>query len=349
MARNIASLFAVSFVLMSSVASAFGQAEKTSLSNSVIARVLERQIDQTKIGDCPYSGKPFFLYKQMKLSSAQDGDLRISGFSNDGSGWNASIEFAQVARCEVWTAELSPGNPPSIIILTWGIDSSGDWGTNLSLLLFDEQGKPMPWQAISHFDINEKGVQEIVRLPGQEKVSIVIPIQEGDRFNGFTYLYDLYDIVGDRVQRVTDVRYGVKWPLIPPNRPDIEAHHLLDTLTTVEPMAKAGLNESPSHATRLVHDSSDKNIQIELENGSPMSQSCPPPDCWRDSGAVASLIRRPKIMVEDRAEHERSIIFGPSEDDLRKLAEKNTTTKVIGKRCDWDECSPLILKATLTR
>jgi hypothetical protein len=172
MARNIASLFAVSFVLMSSVASAFGQAEKTSLSNSVIARVMERQIDQTKIGDCPYSGKPFFPYKQMKLSSAQDGDLRISGFSNDGSGWNAGIEFAQVARCELWTAELSPGNPPSIIILTWGIDSSGDWGTNLSLLLFDEQGKPMPWQAISHFDINEKGVQEIVRLPGREKVSI---------------------------------------------------------------------------------------------------------------------------------------------------------------------------------
>jgi hypothetical protein len=141
----------------------------------------------------------------------------------------------------------------------------------------------------------------------------------------------------------------VKWPLIPPNRPDIQAHHLLDTLTTVEPMAKAELNESPSQVTRLVHDSSDKNLQIDLKNGSPMSQSCPPPDCWRDSGAVASLIRQPKILIEDWAEHERSIIFGPAEDDLRKLAEKNTTTKVIGKHCDWDECSPLILKATLTR
>src|ERR1700722_12661409 len=157
MTTNISSLLAASFVLMSSIAAAFAQEEKTTISNPVIARVLERQIDQTKIGDCPYSGKPFFLYKQMKLSSAQDGDLRISGFSNDGSGWNASIEFAQVARCEVWTAELPPGNPPSTIMFAWDTDSTGDWGTNLSLLLFDEQGKPMPWQAISHFDINEKG------------------------------------------------------------------------------------------------------------------------------------------------------------------------------------------------
>jgi hypothetical protein len=331
MTTNISSLLAASIALMSFGTPVFVRAEKITASNPVITRVLEGQVQQTKIGNCNYRESPIRLYKQMEIDSDEGGDLRISGFSSDGSAWRANINFDPGADCEVWTAALSPGNPPSIIIRAGGIDSSGGWDTELSILLFDKQGKPMPWQAISYFDVNEKGVQEIVRFPGSEKASIVVPIREGDKFDGFAYLYDLYDIVGDRVQRITGARYGVKWPLLPQQRPDIEAHHLLDTLSTVEPPEKDVLNDSSSRIKKLLGDA-DSKLVIELGNG--------------------SSIRRPRILVEDQAGQGRSIIFDPTQNDLRNLVKANATGQVIGKRCDWDECTPLILKTnadSLTR
>jgi len=204
------------------------------------------------------------------------------------------------------------------------MDSSGGWDAQLSLLLFDKQGKPMPWQAISYFDVNEKGVQEIVRFPGSDRASIVVPIQEGDKFDGFAYLYDLFDIVGDRVQRITGVRYGVKWPLLPPNRPDIAGNHLLDTLSTVEPPPKDG-QKSSLHRMKKLSGENDSDLTIEWEEGPP--------------------IQRPQILVEDQAEQGRLIIFGPTQDDLRNLVKSKPKAKVIGERCGWGHCEPLILKA----
>ena len=315
----------VLFLFTSLLAPAFGQIAATPASNPVLAKVMEGQIKQTKIGDCDHVSNPVLLYNQVEIDSAEDGEISIAGRSNDGSKWRATIGIAPVAVCEVWTAELSPGYPPSIILLATGIDSSGGWDTELSLLLFNKDGLPMPWQATSMFDWDDSGVKEIVRGPGAERASIVLPIQEGDRFDGFSYAYELYDVIGDRFQPVADVRYGVRWPWIPKGQHTLDEHRQMNSLSTVSTTTTAkGNDDSPVRIKRLSQTAAN-NLQIELDDN--------------------SVVLRPGILVEDNAEHERVILFTHDDGDLRKLIKPGTTVQVIGKECGWDGCGPLILQA----
>jgi hypothetical protein len=213
-----------------------------------------------------------------------------------------------------------------IVIVTWGTNSSGGWDTKLSLLLFDKQRKPMPWQATSHFDVNDRGVEEMIQSPASDSIGVVVPLREGTNTGAFTNIYDLYDIIGDRVQSVTSNRYGVKWPLIPQDRPDIKAHHVIDALSTLGPAANAGLNELPSRVKSLARRESDDNLEFKFENG------------------VA--IRAPQIVVEDTAKSGRTIIFEPTEADLRERVKPNLAAQFIGKSCYWKVCTPLIMKVS---
>lgn len=311
-------------LFISLLAPALGQVAATPASNPVFAKVMDGQIKQTKIGDCDHCSNPVLLYNQVEVDSAEDGEISIAGRSNDGSKWRATMGVAPVADCEIWVAELSPGYPPSIILLAAGIDSSGGWGTRLSLLLFNKEGMPMPWQATSMFDWDDSGVKEIVRRPGAESASIVLPIQDGDRFSGFSYAYELYDVVGDRVQPLTDVRYGVRWPWIPKGQLPLDEYRQLNTLSTVPTATAAKHNDVPVRVKKFSRTAAD-NLQIELD----------------DNSAVLPA----GVLVEDNAAHERVIVFAPDEGDLRRLLKPGTPVQVTGKECGWDGCGPLILEA----
>jgi len=316
----------VLLLFISLLAPAFGQVAATAAPNPVLAKVMEGQIKQTKIGDCDHFNNPVLLYNQVEIDSAETGDISIAGRSNDGSKWRATIGIAPVAVCEVWTAELSPGYPPSIILLTTGIDSSGGWDTKLSLLLFNKEGMPMPWQATSMFDWDDSGVKEIVRRPGAESASIALPIRDGDRFDGFSYAYELYDVIGDRVQPVADVRYGVRWPWIPKGQLPFDEHRQLNVLSTVPSATAAKRNDDSPVRIKKLSKTAANNDQIELDD--------------------KSSVLFPNMLVEDNASHERVIVFAPcEEEDIRKLIKPETTVQVIGKECGWDGCGPLILQA----
>jgi hypothetical protein len=97
----------VLLLFISLLAPAFGQVAATPASNPVLARVMDGQIKQTKIGDCDPSN-PVLRYNQVEIDSAETGDISIVGYSN-GSKWRATMVVAPVAECEVWVAELSPG------------------------------------------------------------------------------------------------------------------------------------------------------------------------------------------------------------------------------------------------
>jgi hypothetical protein len=315
----------VLLLFTSLLTSAFGQVATTTASNPILAKVMDGQIKQTKIGECAHGINPVLLYQQVEIDSAEDGEISIVGHSNDGSKWRATIEVAPVAECEVWAAELSPGYPPSIILLAAGIDSSGGWGTSLYILLFDKEGMPMPWQATSMFDWDDSGVREIVKRPGAESASVVLPIRAGDRFDGFSYAYELYDVVGEGVEAVADVRYGVRWPWIPKDQIPFDEHRQMNALSTVATKTTAKANDDSLVRIKRLSKTAANDDQIELDD--------------------KSTVLFPDMLVEDNAAHERVIIFAPDEGDLRKLVKSGTTVQVIGKKCYAGECGPLILQA----
>lgn len=94
MSLRLTPVLASSFALIFFAFPSFVHAEHSTAANPVIAKVMEGQIEQTKIGDCPHSKKPILLYNQIELSSAYDGNISIAGFSSDGSSWSSSVEIA---------------------------------------------------------------------------------------------------------------------------------------------------------------------------------------------------------------------------------------------------------------
>jgi hypothetical protein len=161
--------------------SAVAATKEITPSYPTVDSVLAERFPQTKVGDCDYSKNASLDYKGIEIRLSENGAISISGAAIDGRHWKASIDISPIARCEIWRADLAQGKPPTLIVMAWNLDSSGGWQTALDLLLFNDLGMPMPWRAASSFDVDAKGVREIVRLPGAANASILVPVREGDR------------------------------------------------------------------------------------------------------------------------------------------------------------------------
>jgi hypothetical protein len=336
---------AMVFFLASLCVPTVAAAEEVAADNPTVAMVLAERLPQTKVGDCDYSENASLNYKRTEIHFSENGEISISGFAIDGSHWKASINVSPAAGCEIWSAELAQGRPPALIIMAWNLDSSGGWQTALDLILFNDQGMPMPWRALSFFDVDAKGVQEIVRLPGAANASILVPVREGERTDGFAYAYDLYDVVEDRLRRVTDVRYGVKWPFIPNKRQDLETS-TIGQLTSLSKKTSPAENAEilvevdmlherlstfnsiatpePRRIISLARHPGDNNLQLEIEDG--------------------PTVGFPEILMEDTSDSSRSMNFQPDEDDVRKAISNPKKTLFIGRGCMDRSCNPLIMK-----
>lgn len=331
--------------LASLCASGFSAAKVIADDDRIVDSVLAERFPQTKVGDCDYNKNASLHYKGTEIQLSENGAISISGVAIDGRYWEASIDVSPIARCEIWSADLAQGRPSALIVMAWNLDSSGGWQTALNLLLFNDQGMPMPWRASSSFDVDAKGVREIVRLPGDANASILVPVREGDRTNGFAYAYDLYDVVGDRLRSVTDIRYGVKWPFIPNKRQDLAAL-TVEQLTSLSKKTSSAENAEilveidmlherlstfdssatpePRRIINLARHPGDDKLQLKIEDG--------------------PTVGFPEILMEDTSDSNRSINFQPDEDDARKTISNPKKTLFIGRGCMDRSCNPLIMK-----
>lgn len=313
--------------------------------NPAIASVLAERFPQTKVGDCDSSQHTSLRYNGAEIHFSENGVLSILGVANNGIHWNATINVSPIARCEIWSGELALDKPPALIIMAWNLDSSGDWQTAMNLILFNDQGEPMPWRASSLFHVDKNGVQEIVRMPGSANASVLVPLREGDRVNGFAYAYDLYDVVGDRLRAVDDIRNGVNWPFIPNKRQELAgltAGQLMN-LAKAAPATQGAeiqleiklrhkrLSTFDSDATTssgqlksLTRHPGDNELQLELQDG--------------------LTVGFPSILVEDNADNVRSINFQPNQEDVQKAIGDSKKVQFIGRGCLDRTCNPLIMK-----
>lgn len=317
-------------------------AAKEVTADNPLATVLAERFPQTKVGDCDFSQKTSSHYKDTEIHFYQNGAISITGVANDGSQWNASINVSPMARCEIWSAALNQGTVSAFIVMAWNLDSSGGWQTAMDLILFSDQGKPLPWRASSFFHVDEKGVQEIVKRPGSSNASILVPVREGNRTYGFAYAYDLYDVIGDGLQAANDIRYGVKWPFIPQKSQDlaalavgqlenlaktvpaaqypeiqVEIDMLHERLSTIRPSVNGLMSSLTRHP-------GDGKLQLQLENG--------------------PVVGFPDILVKDTAANVRSINFQPDEEDVRGAVSDSHKIEFMGRGCLDRTCNPLIMK-----
>ncbi len=86
--------------------------------------------------------------------------LEIRGTDFNGMPWSAKVRV-NGPGCSVLQGDLDDNGRPDLVIYAPGITDTGAYGTAVSLILFDKNGKPFPWQATGRFTLIDGGIQEI--------------------------------------------------------------------------------------------------------------------------------------------------------------------------------------------
>ena len=160
-----------------------------------LREVLRTPVKQQKIADCNFQSSAPVSFGTGAMVMDPSGRVTLSGVDRQGKTWTATYkDVAPAAGCELWQAYLGNDGEVDLIFVQNGFDSSGGWDTVLSLLLFDDQGRPFPWQAMAKFTVNDTGIRELVQFEGEKKSVVIVPQRKDtDRSNGY-YSYHAYEI-----------------------------------------------------------------------------------------------------------------------------------------------------------
>lgn len=112
-----------------------------------VAALPAHPVRQTKIADCEDATQPVFWEHSTTIRDTPDGDLTISGTDDRGKNWTALIPGGGVMKCEAWSASLWKHSRDALIFIVYGGSSSGGYDNVLTILFFDKNGRPVPWQA----------------------------------------------------------------------------------------------------------------------------------------------------------------------------------------------------------
>lgn len=279
-------------------------------------------IKQQKIADCNFQSSAPVSFGTGTMVTDPGGDVTLSGFDRKGKIWTATYYTNPGPGCELWQGYLGNNGEVDLIFVQNGINSSGGWDMILSLLLFDNQGRPFPWQARAKFTVSDSGVQELVELGEEKKIVAIVPERKDlDRTNE-QYSYHAYAFSGVRATELVGTYGGVTWPFYnyaaPQNRTNSAA---IQTLTTSEKSA----NNDEIPPTALLFQgaigTTSSERQFVLSNES---------------------FHLPDVLVLDSAAGRR-IVTSPMSSDLADLQANRAKGIVLGNSCTDRACHPLVM------
>lgn len=112
------------------------------------------------------------------LRMMSDGSLRIAGVDRDGLPWSLWCRCHE-AYASVWSSELDGNNAPALLILSRTGATSTAWEASARLLIvsFDRRGRPVPWQSVGFFEVDSRGVKDLVDLDRDGKAEVIVQEQ----------------------------------------------------------------------------------------------------------------------------------------------------------------------------
>src|ERR1039457_6931470 len=170
---NMAFVFGTASAGLFSFGISTAQSSAVTTVQSVDQLQRQHRFHQTKVADCANLPPGFSLDgKNMKYV---DGDLTIDGMDSLGHHYSIA-KGSGSAGCSIWSANLDgTTGPPDLEIVTPGEDSSGGYDTVLSIILFDHDGRPFPWQVTGKFSTTEElGVDQIVTASASPNASVIV-------------------------------------------------------------------------------------------------------------------------------------------------------------------------------
>lgn len=311
--------FLVSFISVSALLSSFALGSQPN-DKARIAEALKYTVVQQKLEDCDFSSKTARVFEGIQVNTVPGGDVVLSGKDRSGKAWRASYEATPGAGCQIWKVDLGRNGALDLAFLSFGANSSGGWDTTLSLLLFDRNGLPFPWQATSKFETTPLGIRELVKL-GNARTPAVIVASPQQSVSGEQKAFDdhIFTFAGDGTSEVFGKQESTTWPS---NTPASEAVGASSTtsLSTYEATPNSS-SESKAAVFVSLKGTTDSERRLEFSNGE---------------------IAVPKLLVVDR-NNVREITSFPDKAELLKLKPGATTKATLGQDCNGDQCAPVVL------
>jgi hypothetical protein len=287
-----------------------------------LQQALQTPIAQQKLADCDFQAPAPVSFGNGTMAADAGGTVTLRGVDRRGKTWTAIYQATPGAGCQLWQTYLEPGGEADLVFLQMGANSSGGWDTVLSVLLFDSQGRPFPWQATGKFTTNKDGIRELVQLGEEKKLAVIVPEQQSDAQGNVYHSYHAYTFTDARTTELIGVYGGVKWPLTDLSPLQQKAAIVVPyTLTTAG--QSAGSDEVPPNSPHYMglKGINDSERQLVMSN-----TSFPLPD----------------VLIVDSAAG-RKIVSSPMHSDLTDLQANRAAGITLGNDCSNGDCHPLLL------
>jgi len=347
---------AISFATLSAALHAQARIQDKDVLHARLAQFRGTPLPLSQIVTCDQEGTS---YRNADLSIISRGPaLILQGRDLANNTWKANLSITGLG-CTIFQADLDDNGHLDLIIYAPGIGDRGSYDTSLTIILFDAQGKPFPWQATGRFTLGDGAIQEIRR--DSEGVTILQTSEYGlPAWDGISYLSYLYRVQNSRVLSQRGSYGGIQFPyLVKANQTDTRigrtageinlstngiAEHTVSPVQGTDPrfleygtdVASTSTTTSDSSLTSGAGQIT--NPTIDLKSLSNTEKQIVASD--------GSKLNLPDILVTDHSDGSRQIVFHPEEGDFEQLSGKNYRIHSVGSDCSsLDDCQPFIVWA----
>jgi hypothetical protein len=289
-------------------------AEPPSISSFAQAVMQQQTFAQTQLRTC--ANIPSVLHWGTSDIRYADGDLTIQGTDQKGHSYTF-VKGTGISGCALWTSDIDGNGTADLELLVNGMDSGGGYDSTLTLLLFDAEGRPFPWQATGKFTAGVKGIKQIIASASGANAHVIVPTNEGTPGKS-NLVFELYEFFPTKVSKLEGSIVGAKWPLIETPTPFLVKTHAGASLT-FDLAANTNFSEIATASTPKITGAS----MLTLANG--------------------NRVEPPVIIVEDTANGNRSINADPTLEDIDRLIQGHALVKAVGRSCEEEECRPMVL------
>lgn len=352
------SLFVASVVASLAVVSTAAQGQTRFQDKDLVSTQLTRSTGKvfalTQVGTCEQGGS--FPASDNVTISAKGPVLEIRGADSAGAPWSAKLRV-NGPSCTVLQGDLDNNGRPDLVIYAPGISDRGAYGTTLSILLFDKNGEPFPWQATGRFTLVEGGIQE---LRQDSKGTILFETSELGlpAWGGISLVSNLYRFEDSRVVTSNNTLQGVEFPhVVSQNQGDAKIAHMVSSINLSTDVVPPGTGSPVQNAdAKFVRYGAPSNAPVTSASPAPAAVgqgANPAVNLSAVSGAEnqitvsdGSRMELPDVLVLDRANGIRQIVFHPEQADLQPMATETYRIHPTGLNCTGpDDCEPFILWA----
>ena len=245
--------------------------------------------------------------------------------------------------CRIWHADLDGNGRQDLILVT--SDATSDGSSVATLLLIDNDGRPVPWQAVGHFTVTEDGLANLVDLDHSGRAQLLYLHVEGyDRGDARATSLARYRIEDAHLKRVDGHFAGAVFPMVQSPGAQLRQEPDLSNDLGSHPasvfIASVIKRKSEYCGVQLpVRREPGGQAQVDSERAETLHGLCYDRVALSDGRKV----KLPGVVVVDRRDS-RQIAFG----DVYALlveAQKSLVVQLAGRVCDGG-CAPFLLWAS---